>query len=54
MKPFLDGPAWYKDTEEVKPRVAVEKGADVLVCGSPITKSENPVDALRRILAEIQ
>jgi orotidine-5'-phosphate decarboxylase len=50
-------PTWYKDArhkEEIEPRVAAEKGADVLVCGSPIMKSENPVDALRRILAEIQ
>ena len=50
-------PAWYKDTrheEEVEPRIAAEKGANILVCGRPIMKSENPVDALRRILAEIQ
>lgn len=50
-------PTWYKDTrheEEVEPRVAAEKGADVLVCGSPIMKSDSPVDALRRILTEIQ
>lgn len=48
---------WYKDTrheEEVELRVAAEKGANILVCGSPIMKSENQVDALRRILAEIQ
>lgn len=50
-------PTWYKDTrheEEVEPRVAVEKGANILVCGSPILRGENPVDALQRILAEIQ
>jgi len=50
-------PTWYKDTrheEEVEPRVAAEKGANVLVCGSPIMKSENPAEALRRILADIQ
>lgn len=50
-------PTWYKDTrheEEIEPRVAAEKGADILVCGSPVMKSENPVDALLRILAEIQ
>ncbi|TSC92928.1 MAG: orotidine-5'-phosphate decarboxylase [Candidatus Berkelbacteria bacterium Licking1014_7] len=50
-------PTWHKDTrheEEVEPRVAAEKGANVLVCGSPIMKSENPAEALRRILAEIQ
>ena len=50
-------PNWYKDTrhkEEVEPQIAVEKGASILVCGSPITKSENPVEALERILSEIQ
>jgi len=50
-------PAWYKDTrheEEVEPRVAVEKGANILVCGSPIMKSGNPVESLRRILAEMK
>lgn len=50
-------PIWYKDTrheEEIESRVATQKGASVLVCGSPIMKSGNPVDALRRILAEIQ
>lgn len=50
-------PTWYKDTrheEEVEPRAAVEKGADVLVCGSPIMKSENPVDALRKVLSEMR
>lgn len=50
-------PTWYKDTrheEEIEPRVAVEKGANILVCGSPILKSENPLDALQKILSEIQ
>lgn len=50
-------PSWYKDTrheEEIEPRVAVEKGANILVCGSPIMKNNNPVESLRRILAEIQ
>jgi len=50
-------PVWYKDTrheEEIEPRVAIAKGANVLVCGSPIMKSENPVDALRKILSEIK
>lgn len=49
-------PSWYKDTrhgEEIGPRVAVEKGANILVCGSPITKSDKPVKSLERILAEI-
>lgn len=50
-------PIWYKDMrhkEEVEPRVAAEKGANILVCGSPIMKSEDPVGALRNILFEIQ
>ncbi len=49
-------PAWYQDRrhkETVKPREAMEKGADILVCGSPITKAANPVQALRKILKEI-
>ncbi len=50
-------PVWYKDTrheEEIGPRVAAEKGANVLVCGSPIMKSEDPVSALQKVLSEIQ
>jgi len=50
-------PNWYKDTrheEEAEPRVAIQKGANILVCGSPITKNENPVEALKKILSEIQ
>jgi len=49
-------PNWYKDTrhkEEVELRVAIEKGADILVCGSPIMKSRNPVKVLKKVLSEI-
>lgn len=49
-------PVWYKDTrheEEVEPRVAIENGANILVCGSPIMKSDDPVGALQRLLVEI-
>ena len=49
-------PKWYRDTrheEEIEPRVAVENGADILVCGSPIMKDLDPEQALRRVLAEI-
>jgi len=49
-------PSWYKDTrhkEEVEPRVAIEKGANILVCGSPIMKSRKPVEALKKVLSEI-
>lgn len=50
-------PSWYKDTrhkEEVEPRVAIEKGANILVCGSPIMKSKDPVNVLQKILSEVQ
>ena len=49
-------PDWYSDTrheEEITPREAVENGADILVCGSPIMKVSNPVGALEKILSEI-
>ena len=50
-------PSWYKDTrhrEEVEPRIAMESGADTLVCGDPIMKSTDPVSALHYILSEMQ
>lgn len=49
-------PKWYQDTrheEEVEPRVAVEQGADSLVCGSPIMKSSDKIKALKQVLAEM-
>lgn len=49
-------PKWYQDTrheEEVEPGVAVDQGADGLVCGSPIMKSADKVVALKRILSEM-
>lgn len=33
---------------------AITGGADYLVCGTPITKSESPIDALKQILREIE
>ena len=56
---FVPGvrPKWYKDTrheEEVEPRIAVEQGADNLVCGSPIMKDADKVVALRRVLSEME
>lgn len=48
-------PRWYSDTrheEKVEPRVAVANGADILVCGSPIMKAVDKVEALRKILFE--
>lgn len=32
---------------------AIRNGADFLVCGSPITKSEDPKESLRKILEEM-
>lgn len=49
-------PHWFKDdrhSQEITPKKAREKGADIIVCGSPIIKSENPVYAMKRILEEI-
>jgi len=50
-------PTWYQDTrheEEVEPRTAVEKDAHILVCGSPIMKATDKVNALKRILEEMR
>lgn len=50
-------PKWYQDArheEEVEPRIAVEGGARILVCGSPIMKSDDPTEALQKILSEIR
>jgi orotidine-5'-phosphate decarboxylase len=52
-------PKWYADRKDnfqeqtSTPREAIEGGADILVCGSPILKSENRVDALHRVLDEM-
>jgi orotidine-5'-phosphate decarboxylase len=50
-------PKWFKDTrhkEEIEPRIAVEKGADILVCGSPLMKATDKIEALKRILEEMK
>ena len=50
-------PKWYKDTrhsEEIEPKVAIEKGADMLVCGSPILKAPSRIRALQDVLYEIK
>ena len=49
-------PKWFKDDrhkEEVAVVEAVKGGATDIVCGSPITKSDNPIVALVRVLEEI-
>jgi orotidine-5'-phosphate decarboxylase len=51
-------PTWYEDKkandqeQPVTPEEAAKGGARYLVVGSPVTKSENPVQALERILQE--
>ena len=50
-------PDWYEDKRHrqvVTPKQAVEEEADALVCGSPITKSSNPIEALKKVLSEMQ
>lgn len=50
-------PKWHQDTrhkEEVEPKGAVEQGADILVCGSPIMKSSDKIAALKRVLSEMR
>lgn len=49
-------PDWFKDdrhSEEVTPEMALAGGSNLWVCGSPIFKSENPVEALKKILASM-
>ena len=48
---------WYTDTrheQEITAKEAVSGGADILVCGSPIMKSSDPVRALIRVLSEME
>ena len=51
-------PIWYgkKDDQKrtVTPRRAMELGADLLVVGRPITEAPDKVEALRKILAELE
>jgi orotidine-5'-phosphate decarboxylase len=50
-------PAWYgtKDDQSrvATPKQAVERGADYLVIGRPITKSDNPREAAQKIVEEL-
>ncbi len=50
-------PVWSARGDQKRvftPRMAIEKGSDYLVIGRPITKSNNPRDAFKKILEEIQ
>ncbi len=49
-------PKWYKDTrhrQEVTPAQAKAGGADWVVCGSPITESDDPAWSLQRTLVAL-
>lgn len=43
-----------RHAQEVTPQAAVQGGANILVCGGPIMKEEDPVAALRKILSEMR
>lgn len=50
-------PSWYEDDrhrENITPGEAVKNGADILICGSPVMKSSDPVGALGTILTEME
>lgn len=50
-------PTWFSDNrheQEVTPAQAIAAGADILVCGSPILKSPNPIQAIKTILDEME
>jgi orotidine-5'-phosphate decarboxylase len=52
-------PSWYEDKganfqeQPVTPSEAIEGGADILVCGSPIMKSPDRKEALKKVLGEM-
>ncbi|MCK4554545.1 orotidine 5'-phosphate decarboxylase [Candidatus Parcubacteria bacterium] len=52
-------PIWYESKKAnpqaqiVTPKPAVKHGADILVAGSPVWDTSNPVDSLKRILDEM-
>lgn len=50
-------PKWFSDQrheEEIEPCEAISNGADIIIPGSPIMKSDYPVMALKRMLDEIK
>jgi orotidine-5'-phosphate decarboxylase len=50
-------PSWHGSDDQrraVTPAEAVAAGADILVIGRPITRAESPIDAVRRIVAEME
>lgn len=52
-------PEWYQDASDdqkrtMTPKEAIMAGADRVIIGRPIVQAENPMDAVRRTLDEIQ
>lgn len=50
-------PEGYKDTrhkEEIKDDDAIEAGADIIVVGGPIMKSDNPIESTNKILSRME
>lgn len=53
-------PDWFEDKkandqeQPVTPTAAIQEGADILVCGSPIYRHPRPAEALQMILEEIK
>ncbi|EEG78195.1 orotidine-5'-phosphate decarboxylase [Dethiobacter alkaliphilus] len=50
-------PAWAAGDDQsriVTPKDALKQGADYLVVGRPLTKAEDPAEAAKRLLAEIE
>jgi orotidine-5'-phosphate decarboxylase len=50
-------PSWYSDdrhADAVSPAYAIDMGANILVCGSPITKADNKKEALIKLLDEMR
>ena len=50
-------PAWAAGDDQsriVTPKDALQQGANYIVVGRPLTKAENPAEAAKRLLAEIE
>lgn len=52
-------PGWFENTrvndqeQPITPTEAIQNGANILVCGSPIHSSNNPAEAMRRVYQEM-
>ena len=50
-------PDWFEKGDQKRvftPKMAMQKGADFLVIGRPITQNKNPLNAFKSILQEIE